>query len=107
VILGIGELTGKNFDLILALFHHALGYYFEWKTAENRTFILPCDLARTLCVTEDTLRKRISNCRSEFGEMCQKIFGRQPDKNVLIESEARSGYRLNPRVRFVEPSAAR
>lgn len=31
VILGIGELTGKNFELILALCQHALVYYFERK----------------------------------------------------------------------------
>lgn len=60
-----------------------------------------------LRVSEDTLRKRISNCRSEFSEMYLGKCGRQPEEDMLIENERGSGYRLNLRVRFVAATAAR
>jgi 7-cyano-7-deazaguanine synthase in queuosine biosynthesis len=97
-----GKLVGRAARQLL---DRLVGPYFEDQKAQRPIdkcrFMCAPDLAKTLEIEEETLRRRVSLFRKRVAKLFQEQCGLPLTADAVIETKERSGYRLNPRVRVV------
>lgn len=105
---GLGDVTGVAAKLIMVLADMHLACAGEGRVAEDHTLVRAPDLAEMLGVTEETLRRRISQLRRRVRDLAVPAGLAIPDDNAVVENVPWRGYRLNPdTVRVVRQSASK
>lgn len=57
------------------------------------------ELATSIKRSKDTVTQSVSRCRRELAEFHEGVFGKAPDRPLLIENKRQHGYRLDPTCR--------
>jgi hypothetical protein len=103
---GVGQIRGQTtFRILEQLIEPYLDDRASQRPIDQCRFIRARAIAKTVGITEESLRKRISIFRRRVAALFQEQCGLPLAADSLIENRNWQGYRLNPRVNLVRAAS--